>query len=158
MEVCKMKTKKKSKRKMGKVAMTVEILSLCISLEDHLSSQIMENCWVFLHSVSFSIVTLPSHYTPPLETYTYIHDLLHFSHHKIIVFNHVSFLEASSNNLSFYPSEHAVCLKGRTIHFSSLWQILFSFSWLCSSLVSISPHPCMSSIQEQRQHLSILSG
>lgn len=54
---------------------------------------------ILILSASFSIVPLPSHDLPPPETYTYTYHLLCFKHHEIIVFDHTSFTEASSNKL-----------------------------------------------------------
>lgn len=49
--------------------------------------------------VAFNIINFPSRYTHPPETYTNIHHLLHFARHEIILFNHGSSIEATSNNL-----------------------------------------------------------
>lgn len=87
---------------------------------------------LFLH-VAFSIINLLSLYTPPQKcTHISIHHFLHFAHYKIFLFNHISFIEVSFNNLWFYTSGHVVRIKAHTVHFSSLWQILFNCSWLFS--------------------------
>lgn len=49
--------------------------------------------------VALSIINFPSLYTHPPETYTNIHHFLHLAHNEMILFNHCSSIEASSNNL-----------------------------------------------------------